>query len=254
MILRRNFLKISILGSTAAILLPEIVSANSFEKNEGDNIDKGYTFLFQGDSITDGNRTRNTDWNHVMGHGFAYIIASRLWFDHPEKEFHFFNRGISGNKITDLATRWQTDALDLKPNLINMLVGVNDTEAAVRGNKENTPQSFETDYRSVLEKTKKELPDVQLVLNVPFVLPVGRVKEKWEIYQNELKPRQEITKRLAKDFDAICIDFQEGFDEALKKSPADYWIWDGIHPMPAGHELMARLWIKEVHKKLKFVK
>jgi hypothetical protein len=62
----------------------------------------GYTFLFQGDSITDGNRTRNKDWNHVMGHGYQYIIASKLWYDLPKKGFHFFNRGISGNKVTDL--------------------------------------------------------------------------------------------------------------------------------------------------------
>lgn len=64
-----------------------------------------FTFLFQGDSITDGNRTRNNDWNHVMGHGYQYIIASRLWYDFPEKGFHFFNRGISGNKVSDLALR-----------------------------------------------------------------------------------------------------------------------------------------------------
>ena len=247
---RRDFLKTTALTSAAVLFIPGAAEAAS---SDIATPKKGYTFLFQGDSITDGNRTRNNDWNHVMGHGFAYLISSRLWFDQPEKEFHFFNRGISGNKITDLSERWETDTLNLKPDLINLLVGINDTEAAVKGEKENTPQQFETDYRSVLEKTRKELPDVQLVFCVPFVLPVGRVKDKWEIYQNELKPRQEIVKKLAKEFDGICIDFQKSFDDALKKAPADYWIWDGIHPMPAGHELMARQWIKEVHKKLKFV-
>ena len=253
--LRREFLRQAVVGGAATILSPAFSSAEvSSETDLLDNEKKGYTFLFQGDSITDGNRTRNTDWNHVMGHGFAYLISSRLWFDHPEKELHFFNRGVSGNKITDLAARWQTDTLDLKPNLINILVGVNDTEAAVKGNKENTPLSFETDYRSVLEKTKIALPDVQLVLCIPFLFPVGRVKDKWEVYQNELKPRQEIVRKLANEFNAIEIDFQSEFDKALKKAPADYWIWDGIHPMPAGHELMARFWIREVHKKMKFVK
>jgi len=246
---RRDFLKTTALTGTAALFLP----AEAAKSSDMADPKKGFTFLFQGDSITDGNRTRNNDWNHVMGHGFAYLISSRLWFDQPDKEFHFFNRGISGNKITDLSARWQTDTLNLKPDLINLLVGINDTEAAVKGEKENTPQQFEKDYRSVLEITKKELPDVQLVFCVPFVLPVGRVKDKWEIYQNELKPRQEIVKKLAKEFDGICIDFQKSFDDALKKAPADYWIWDGIHPMPAGHELMARQWIKEVHKKLKFI-
>ena len=255
MSLRREFLKKVVFGSAATLLSPVISSATvSSGPNPSEKEKNGYTFLFQGDSITDGNRTRNTDWNHVMGHGFAYLISSRLWFDNPEKKFQFFNRGISGNKITDLAARWLTDAIDLRPDLINILVGVNDTEAAVKGHKENTPQQFESDYRALLERTIKELPDVQIVLGIPFLLPVGRVKDKLEIYQNELRPRQEIVRKLAKEFNAIEIDFQSEFDQALKKAPADYWIWDGIHPMPAGHELMARFWIKEVRRKIKFIK
>jgi len=255
MSLRREFLKTAVWSSAATLLTPVISSAQvSSESNPSKKEKTGYTVLFQGDSITDGNRTRNTDWNHVMGHGFAYLISSRLWFDNPEKKFQFFNRGISGNKITDLAARWQTDAIDLKPDLINILVGVNDTEAAVKGNKENTPQQFESSYHALLERTIKELPDVQIVLGIPFLFPVGRVKDKLEIYQNELRPRQEIVRKLVKEFNAIEIDFQSEFDQALKKAPADYWIWDGIHPMPAGHELMARFWIKEVHRKIKFIK
>lgn len=248
MTLRRDFLKKTALGAAATLLSPMMVAASS-EKDDT----KGYTFLFQGDSITDGNRTRNNDWNHVMGHGFAYLISSRLWFDSPAKAFHFYNRGVSGNKITDLQTRWQSDALDLKPDLINILIGVNDTGTAVKGNKDCTPEQFESDYRALLKNTKMTLPDVHLVLCIPFVLPVGPVKEQWEKYQNELKPRQEIVHRLAKEFNAVVVNFQEAFDKAIKRAPADYWIWDGVHPMPAGHELMARVWIREVRKKLKFV-
>jgi lysophospholipase L1-like esterase len=253
MISRKDFLRTTAFSSAAALFAPEISAAAIPSIKHTEKEKKGYTFLFQGDSITDGNRTRNNDWNHVMGHGFAYLIASRLWFDHPGNAFQFFNRGISGNKITDLSARWQTDTLELKPDLINILAGINDTEAAVKGEKENTQQQFETDYRSLLERTKKELPEVQLVLCVPFVLPVGRVKEKWELYQNELVPRQEVVRRLAKEFNGLCIDFQENFNGALQKAPATYWIWDGVHPMPAGHELMARHWIREVHKKLRFI-
>lgn len=255
MSLRREFLRTAFLGSAAAIVSPTISSAEFSQRQKfPEKEETGYTILFQGDSITDGNRTRNTDWNHVMGHGFAYLIASRLWFDNPERKFQFFNRGVSGNKITDLAARWQADTIDLKPDLINILAGINDTEAAVKGNKEQTLKQFESDYRTLLERTKKELPEIQIVLGIPFILPVGRVKDKLEIYQNELKPRQEIVRKLAKEFSAIEIDFQAEFDHALTKAPADYWIWDGIHPMPAGHELMARFWIKEVHRNIKFIK
>jgi len=211
-------------------------------------------FLFQGDSITDGNRTRNNDWNHVMGHGYAYLIASRLWFDFPPKKFHFFNRGISGNKVTDLAQRWQQDTIDIKPNVLSILVGINDVDAAINGNKDFTAESYENDYRTLLTQTKQQLPDVELVICEPFILPVGRVKDKWAEFEQETAARQVLAKKLAVEFNAIFVPLQDTFNQALKRAPADYWIWDGIHPMPGGHELIAREWIKQVGKKLKFVK
>lgn len=107
--------------STMAVFEPGILNAAAAVKNT----DPGLTILFQGDSITDGNRSRNNDWNHVMGHGYQYIIASRLWYEFPQKGYHFFNRGISGNKVTDLAARWQQDTIDLKPDLLSILIGVN---------------------------------------------------------------------------------------------------------------------------------
>lgn len=217
-----------------------------FDVNEGG----GPVILFQGDSITDGNRTRNNDWNHIMGHGYAYLAASRLWYDYPTNGFQFINRGVSGNRVTDLMARWQADTLDLKPSWLSILVGVNDTEAAIKGNTACTPGQFEADYRLLLKQTREQLPDIRFVLCEPFILPVGRVKDKLEIYQNEVRPRQEIVRRLATEFDAVHVPFQAAFNEALTKAPAEYWIWDGIHPMPAGHELMARLWIEKVGKSL----
>jgi lysophospholipase L1-like esterase len=240
---RRKFLLNALAGVTISAVLPDQSFSNplkEFKKEEG-----SLTILFQGDSITDGNRTRNTDWNHVMGHGFAYIIASRLWYDYPGKGLHFFNRGISGNRVTHLAERWQTDTIDLKPDVINILVGINDTEAAIKGNVSCTPEQFENDYRALLKWTKEKLPDVKLVLCEPFLLPVGRVKENFETYQLEIAKRQQVAKLLSDEFKAIYIPFQSAFNDALSKAPAEYWIWDGIHPMPAGHELMARFWLEK---------
>ena len=240
---RREFLR----KMVAATAIAGIINKSANAQSPGQYISQdGTTILFQGDSITDGNRTRNTDWNHVMGHGYAYTIASKLWYENPTKGLHFLNRGISGNRITDLAARWQTDTLDLKPNWLSILVGINDVEAFLKGNAECTPEQFETNYRTLLKQTVEKLPGIRFVLCEPFVLPVGRVKDKLEIYQNEVGKRQEIVKRLAQEFNAIHVPFQAAFNEALTKAPADYWIWDGIHPMPAGHELMARLWIEKV--------
>jgi len=245
---RRDFIK-SVTAFGALAVMPNLF-ANAITSTQ----QSGYTVLFQGDSITDGNRTRNNDWNHVMGHGYAYTIASKLWFEHPERGLHFFNRGISGNKVTDLADRWQTDTLEIKPDLLSILIGINDTSAFINGSTAFTAQKFEEDYRQLLQQTKEKLPAVQLVLCEPFILEVGNVKTHWDKYLLEVQQRQLIVRKLATEFNAIHVPFQKAFDEALSKAPADYWIWDGIHPMPAGHELMAREWIRQVKKKVKVMR
>ena len=246
---RRHFVKQAALLTAAACAAPGVLSAASPTDQTG----KGFTFLFQGDSITDGNRTRNNDWNHVMGHGYAYLIASRWWFDFPQKEFRFFNRGVSGNKVSDLAARWQADTLDLSPNLLSLLVGINDVSEFLKGDQGYAAEKYEAGYRALLEETRSHLPATVFVLCEPFVLPVGRVKEKWESYQAEVNKRRELVQKLAADYQAVYVPLQAAFDQALRKAPAEYWIWDGVHPMPAGHELIAREWIRHVRKKLKFV-
>lgn len=250
---RREFLKKTIAFSAAAACAPQLISAASNEKKNTKGGD-GFTFLFQGDSITDGNRTRNNDWNHVMGHGYQYIIASKLWYDFPKKGFHLFNRGISGNKVTDLTARWQKDTLELKPDVLSILIGINDSAAFIGGNQDFSVEQYENGYRSLLQQTKQQLPNIEFVLCEPFILPVGKVKDKWEDYTTDVKKRQDVVQRLNEEHNAIFVPFQSAFNKALSKAPADYWIWDGIHPMPAGHELMAREWIHRVSKKLKFIK
>ncbi|CAG4999084.1 Acetylxylan esterase [Dyadobacter sp. CECT 9275] len=237
--LRRNFIQNISAGIVSAAAFPGI----SFAGNN--SAPGGMTILFQGDSITDGNRTRNNDWNHVMGHGYAFIAASRIWYDYPSKGFHFYNRGISGNRITHLEERWQTDTLDLKPDLLSILIGINDTAWLIQGNTDADAAFFEEHYRNLLQKTMVALPALKLMLAEPFILPVGRVKEKWDTYFAEVSLRQQIVKKLAAEFGAVFIPYQAAFNDALNRAPAEYWIWDGIHPMPAGHELMARLWLEK---------
>lgn len=209
----------------------------------------GLTFLFQGDSITDGNRSRNNDPNHIMGHGYAFSIASRLGADFPDKKLKFLNKGISGNKITDLAKRWQPDALDLNPDLVSILIGVNDTASVVK-QRENPVNSelFEQTYITLLDETKEKFPKVLFVLGEPFILPVGATNN-WELWEADIAKRRTVVQNIAKRYSAILIGYQDMFDAAIKKAVPEYWIWDGIHPTVAGHELMAREWIKQVSKK-----
>lgn len=250
---RRDFLKnITALGTMMAVA-PQFLQAETINRKDN-NEGNGFTFLFQGDSITDGGRGRNEDWNHVMGQDYAYLISSRLWYDFPKNGFHFFNRGISGNTIKDLTARWQTDTLALKPDVLSILIGINDTSAYINGDKSFTNDEYEKGYRYLLQQTKQQLQDIQFVLCEPFILSVGRVKENFEEYSNDIQKKQLIVKRLADEFNAVHVAFQNTFNNALAKAPADYWIWDGIHPMPAGHEMMAREWINAVNKKLKVFK
>jgi len=242
---RRSFIKKTAL-TMAVAGLPTI--ANATEDAYLPTATTDLKILFQGDSITDGNRSRDNDWNHIMGHGYQYIISSKLWFEQPERKFHFMNRGISGNKVSDLAARWQTDTLDIKPDILSILVGVNDANEAVKDNRDYTAMSYKNAYYDLLTRTKDSNPDIKLIIGESFLLPVGAVKANWQRWSDEVSLRQVIAKDLAKEFEAVFVPYQSAFNDALKRAPADYWIWDGIHPMPAGHELMAREWLKAVKK------
>jgi lysophospholipase L1-like esterase len=176
---RRLFLQ-NISFAAAGSMASENLLAARPENPEGLN-DRGQNaiILFQGDSITDGNRSRNNDWNHVMGHGYAYLVASRLTYQQPEKNFHFYNRGISGNKVTDLAVRWQEDTINLKPDVLSILIGVNDVNSMFTEQDPVNAKKFEEVYRSILLRAKEKLPAVQLVICEPFLFPFIKVKENW---------------------------------------------------------------------------
>jgi len=251
---RRTFLKkISFAGLATTCLPPlndEAISSAIDTSLKEDNL----IFLFQGDSITDGNRGRNNDPNHIMGHGYAFSIASRVGADFPEKHLSFYNRGISGNKITDLAARWQKDVLDIKPDVLSILVGVNDVDSIIRQKGVVTSDKFEEVFRTVLTQTRAELPGCLLVICEPFILPVGRMKDDWSTWESEIKKRQNIAASLSKEYNAVFVPLQTIFSKAASRPNSEYWIWDGIHPTVAGHELITREWLKQVGKKLRFLK
>lgn len=248
---RRNFIRGMALSGLATLCLPSLAVNTFAGKKKKMKLAKGSVILFQGDSITDGNRGRNTDPNHVMGHGYQFSVASRWGAEYPEKDLHFFNRAISGNKVIDLEARWQTDTLDIKPDILSILVGVNDSTSVLFDWKPVVPvEEYEKVYRQLLDQTRTALPDVLLVLCEPFVLPVANVKDNWERYQADISRRQAVVRKLAQEYNAVFVPFQEVFDKACKKAPASYWIWDGVHPTVAGHELMAREWIRQVSNRI----
>lgn len=219
--------------------LPADVSAHSASQKAADltpRFPPGTRILFQGDSITDGGRGYGDDPNHIFGQDYAYLIAARCGAHYPDKSWTFINRGISGNKVTDLAGRWQRDALDLKPDILSVLVGVND--AAGGGSAEQ----YERVYDQVLQQALAANPNVQFVLGEPFVAQIRR--------NAEIQKRQAAVERLAIKYHAPVVHYQKVFNDAIAHStqPITFWIWDGVHPTYAGHELMAEEWIRTVNR------
>ncbi|WPV00860.1 SGNH/GDSL hydrolase family protein [Mucilaginibacter sp. cycad4] len=244
---RRNFLKTASLAGAAAVAATGLVAASTKDDQYlPDGV--GKTFLFQGDSITDGGRSYDKDWNHVYGQGYAYLITARINFDYPGRDYQFFNRGISGNTINDLAARWQKDTLDIKPDVLSILIGINDVHRVITQGDKATAEDFGNTYERLLTQTKTALPNVKLILLEPFILPVGMVSKNPELWASEVQKRQVAVKMLASKFNAIYVPLQDVFNKALQKAKAEHWIWDGVHPMPAGHELIAREWMKAVKK------
>lgn len=206
--------------------------------------------LFQGDSITDGNRGRNEDPNHILGHGYAFILAAKHGSRQMGEGITFINRGISGNNLADLEARWSQDTLNLKPSVLSILVGINDIDQARRAGKTLDLRDWEDRYSKLLTATKSAIPGVKLVLCEPFVLEVGD-SAVYRARRQQADQASEIVRSLAHRFDAALVPLQQVFDEAAKKAPAKDWIWDGIHPTYAGHQLMAEAWEKAC--RLKFV-
>ena len=206
--------------------------------------------LFQGDSITDGNRYKSkaSEWdkNHQIGHSYVYIITGLLGMQYPERGFEFINRGISGNIAGELAQRWQADALDINPDVLSVLVGVNDcVRAAERSVKDFSAAKYEEDYRRILTQSREKNPDLKLVLLEPFAYPeVQNVSSPPEIRRAIMRSEQKIVRKLAAEFGAVFVPLQGLFDEARKVREPKYWLWDGTHPTEAGHALIAREFLK----------
>jgi lysophospholipase L1-like esterase len=204
---------------------------------------KGSRILFQGDSITDMNWGRKQhDRNHYLGHSYVYLIAARLGVDLARQRLDILTRGISGSAVADLRQRWQTDAIDMKPDLLSILIGTNDVNLGVK------PDAFESDYRWILDASRKANPDLRLVLLDPFILKSGPLANEpaWTTRRSPTDRMRVIVARLANDYDAVHIKTQDIFDQAAAADTPEQWMWDGVHPLPQGHELIARNWLNEV--------
>lgn len=200
----------------------------------------GSRILFQGDSITDGNRGRSADPNHILGHGYAFIIAAKFGAAFPERKLEFLNRGVSGNTVLDLEKRWQKDALDLKPDVLSILIGVNDRGRGV------PLDQYEQTYDRLITQAKAANPQLTLVLCEPFMLDTKATTPQHGSPNEDMAKRQEIVARLAKKHGAALVRFQAALNRATEHAPAAHWVWDNVHPTYSGHQILAEEWERVV--------
>jgi lysophospholipase L1-like esterase len=246
---RRSFLNHVALATGGFISVPAIISAAI----PGDMPKKQLLFppngviLFQGDSITDAGREKEKELPNSagsFGSGYAYLAGAGLLDVFSHMNISVYNRGISGNKVYQLAERWQKDCLDLKPDLLSILIGINDYWHMRNGKYDGTVETYETDYRKLLTRTRDALPNINLVICQPFALPgTTAVDETWV---DPVRAYQDVAFKLSKEFKTIWVPFQKVFDEAIRHAPAKYWAADGVHPSMAGAHLMAAAWGKMV--------
>ena len=201
------------------------------------------TILFQGDSITDTWRNVGKGSLTEIGQGYAAMVAGELGVEFPG-EYKFENRGISGNRTCDLYGRIKEDVWNLKPDIISLLIGVNDSlHEMMRGTGVDLKR-FEKIYTMIIEETMEELPDCKFILMEPFVVDGSIVQDFSEKAKIDVAQRGEIVKKIAEKYGFPFVPLQNVFDEACKICPAEYWIGDGVHPTIAGHGIIKREWMK----------
>jgi lysophospholipase L1-like esterase len=245
---RRSFLKKAALGGLMAISIPEILAAASVPSATKKNIlGKDNIILFQGDSITDSGR--NKEDNSInnpksLGSGYPMLAGAALLEKYSPLSLKIYNKGISGNKVFQLADRWDKDCLALKPDILSILIGVNDIWHKLNGQYNGTVDIYRKDYIALLDRTRKALPNVKLIICEPFAVPgVKAVDDKW---YPEFYDYQKAAKEIAAQFGATFIPYQKIYDEAQKRAPGVYWTGDGVHPTLAGAQLMAQAWLTAV--------
>lgn len=208
--------------------------------------------LFQGDSITDCGRDKNYDLSY--GTGYPNMVTGVLGAEYPYG-YKFYNKGISGNRVVDVYARIKCDIINLKPDYMSILIGINDCWHEYARQNGVDADKFEMVYSLLIEEVKAALPDVKIMILEPFVLPGSATVTtedcpgRWEFFKNECTKRRWVAKKIAEKYGLTFVPLQDIFTKAnADASEMGYWLSDGVHPTPAGHELIKREWLKAFEK------
>ena len=192
-------------------------------------------FLFQGDSITDADRRRDNDDNY--GYGYPNLFAAEVLKNRPH-EFEFINRGISGDKIVEVYARMKEDIINLKPDYMSILIGVNDVWHELNEQNGVAVGKFEKIYDMLIEELLEELPNLKIIILEPFVLKGAGTERYYDVFRAEVEKRAEVAKRISEKYNLKFVPLQDKLDEVSKDGDTAYWLCDGVHPTAAGHCLI----------------
>ncbi|MCI9889213.1 SGNH/GDSL hydrolase family protein [Micrococcales bacterium 31B] len=188
--------------------------------------------LFQGDSITDASRLNDPQG---LGYGYVRNLVESLSLALPDHELTFVNRGVSGNRVRNLEERWKQDALDLNPDIVTIMIGINDMWRAFDNNDPTSAIAFEGGYDRILYKLT-EKSSTQIVLIEPFMLCVR--DEMW-LWRSDLDAKIQAVRRLAQKYDLPLVGLDSAMSQAASLRGMAAIAGDGVHPTPAGHKVLA---------------
>jgi acyl-CoA thioesterase I len=211
------------------------------------SIAAGSTVLFIGDSITEGGRD---DARGSIGDGYVRMAADAWAAAHPDHPITVLNRGVGGDRVGDLRLRWTRDAIEVQPDVVTLMVGVNNTWRAMDSNDPTPIDDFTADYRHLLERLRSET-SAQILLIEPFILPVR--PEQWE-WRADLDPRIAVVRRLASEFrtrllaaDGLLTEHAVNADGSHGGAAAGFMRYasDGVHLTGDGAALLASAWLAQ---------
>lgn len=195
------------------------------------------TILFVGDSITDSGRCLTDD--HFLGYGYATMTAGMIGCDYPN-QYRMVNRGINGNRSIDLYARIKKDIINLKPDYLSILIGVNDVWHELDYQDGVSAEKYEMILDTMIHEIKTALPDIQIVIMEPFLLRGSGTAKYFDEFSVEVKKRADSAKKIAEKIHLPFVPLQSVMENFASKTSSEYILIDGVHPTYVGHELIAR--------------
>lgn len=205
--------------------------------------------LFTGDSITDMSRNRTTNYQYdSLGFNYTFFIAGELGVKEPNKH-QILTRGISGNRIIDLYARFRADGLHDYPDVISILIGVNDVWHGIASDNGVPIDIYERFYNMLIDDTRREFPHIKFMILEPFVLKGTATEERFEQFK-KVYEYAKVARKVAKEKGCVFVPLQQLLSEKAEQDGAQTYLYDGVHPSVAGAKLIADEWLKYFEKEV----